>query len=1227
MSGLRELFAERIVVLDGAMGTMIQRHKLTEAQYRGTRFADAERDLKGNNDLLVLTQPSLIAAIHQQYLEAGADVIETNTFNSTSIAQADYGLQHLVRELNFAAARLAREACDAYTARHGRPTFVAGALGPTNRTASLSPDVNDPGFRAINFDELVAAYDEATDALIEGGVDVILIETVFDTLNAKAALFAVQQVFERRGRTLPVIISGTITDASGRTLSGQTTEAFWNSIRHGNLLAVGLNCALGARQLRPYVQELARIAETNVAAYPNAGLPNAFGEYDETPDETAEILREFAASGLVNMVGGCCGTTPDHIRAIANAVHGIAPRKLAEPPRQCRLAGLEPLNISPESLFVNVGERTNVTGSAKFRKLIEANDYAGALEIAKQQVANGAQIVDVNMDEGMLDSEAAMVRFLNLIAAEPDVTRVPIMIDSSKWSVIEAGLKCVQGKAIVNSISLKEGEDAFLKAARLVRRYGAAVVVMAFDEKGQADTVERKVGICQRSYRLLVEAAGFPPEDIIFDPNIFAVATGIEEHNSYALDFIEATREIKRTLPHVMVSGGVSNVSFSFRGNDPVREAMHSVFLYHAIRAGMDLGIVNAGQLAIYAEIDPVLRDAVEDVILNRRADATERLLELAARYKGETGIKRKDDTEWRSLPVAKRLEHALVKGIDEYVIEDTEAARLEAARPLDVIEGPLMDGMNVVGDLFGAGKMFLPQVVKSARVMKKAVAHLVPFIEASQGGVAQKNGKIVLATVKGDVHDIGKNIVGVVLQCNNFDVIDLGVMVPCERILETAKREQADLVGLSGLITPSLDEMVHIASEMRRLGMKQPLLIGGATTSPAHTSVRIAPERDEPVVYVKDASRSVGVCQSLLTPSQQTEFIAKNAEDHKRRREQHAAKTVKSPELDLAAARANAHRIDWANYQPPRPRTLGIRVFDDYPLDALLEYIDWMPFFNAWEFAGKFPDVLTDPVVGEAASNLYADARRMLKTLLAERWLKARAVIGLFPANAVGDDIEVYADETRSRVLTRLCNLRQQKGKPDGQAHWCLADFVAPKSSGVADYLGAFAVTAGVGIERHVERFEHAHDDYSSIMLKALADRFAEAAAEHFHERVRREFWGYAGDEQLSNTQLIREEYRGIRPAPGYPACPDHTEKSKLWTLLDVERSVGIQLTDSFAMYPTAAVSGWYFSHPDARYFAVGKIDRDQVEDYAKRKGMSLGEAERWLAPNLGYEPRSRAA
>ncbi|MBK6598522.1 MAG: methionine synthase [Proteobacteria bacterium] len=1219
--------AERILVLDGAMGTMIQRHKLSEEQFRGTRLADAERDLKGNNDILSLTQPKLIADIHREYLQAGADIIETNTFSSTTIAQADYGLESLAEEMNRESARIAREVCDEFERTSGRHAFVAGALGPTNRTASLSPDVNDPGFRNTSFDQLVVAYSEATRGLIDGGADIILIETVFDTLNAKAALFAVQAVFDALGRRLPIIVSGTITDASGRTLSGQTTEAFWNSIRHGELLAIGLNCALGARQLRPYVQELARIADINVAAYPNAGLPNAFGEYDETPGETAEILREFASSGLLNIVGGCCGTTPDHIRAIADAVRGVAPRKPPTVARQCRLAGLEPLNISADSLFVNVGERTNVTGSAKFRKLIEANDYNAALDVARQQVDSGAQVIDVNMDEGMLDSEAAMVRFLNLIAAEPDVTRVPVMIDSSKWTVIEAGLKCVQGKPIVNSISLKEGEAAFIKYARLVRRYGAAVVVMAFDEQGQADTIERKVSICTRSYKILTEVAGFPPEDIIFDPNIFAVATCIEEHNNYSVDFIEATREIKRALPFAMVSGGVSNVSFSFRGNDPVREAMHSVFLYHAIKAGLDMGIVNAGQLGIYAEIEPGLREAAEDVILNRRADATERLLELAAHFKGEGGAKRRDDIEWRGWPVEKRLEHALVKGIDEFVVEDTEAARLAATRPLDVIEGPLMAGMNVVGDLFGAGKMFLPQVVKSARVMKRAVAHLIPFIEKEQGGVSRSNGKIVMATVKGDVHDIGKNIVSVVLQCNNFEIIDLGVMVSCDRILETARRENADLIGLSGLITPSLDEMVHVASEMKRLGMTQPLLIGGATTSPAHTSVKIAPQRAEPVIYVKDASRSVGVCQSIITPDKRDAFIKTIGDEHERRREQHARKTVKVPQLSIAQARANAATIDWTSYTPPVPLQGGIQVFNEYPLASLLEYIDWMPFFNAWEFAGKFPAILTDPVVGDAASNLYADARRMLKQLLAEKWLSARAVIGLFPANSVGDDIEVYTDESRSEVLTRLCHLRQQKEKPAGQSHDCLADYVAPRSSGKLDYIGAFAVTAGVGIDEHVKRFEAAHDDYSSIMLKALADRFAEAAAEHFHERVRREFWGYAPAETLSNEQLIREEYRGIRPAPGYPACPDHTEKAKLWQLLDVEQRVGIKITESFAMYPTAAVSGWYLAHPDAKYLVLGKIARDQVEDYARRKGMTLAEAERWLAPNLGYEPTTAAA
>jgi len=1219
---LKRLLEERIVLLDGAMGTMIQRHALDEQGFRGERFRDFGRDLKGNNDLLVLTRPDTIAAIHRAYLDAGADIIETNTFNSTSISQADYGMEALVPEMNYRAAQIARRVADDFARETARPAFVAGALGPTSRMCSLSPDVNDPAFRNVTYDELISTYSEAVRALLRGGVDLLLIETIFDTLNAKAALFAVHAVFEELGVEVPLIVSGTITDASGRTLSGQTTEAFWNSIRHAKPLAVGLNCALGGRQLRPYVQELARVADTYVCAYPNAGLPNAFGEYDETPQETAEILRDFASSGLVNILGGCCGTTPEHIRLVRDSVNTIQRRPVPQLPVRCRLSGLEPLNIDEATLFVNVGERTNVTGSAKFRKLIEAGDYAAALDVARQQVANGAQMVDVNMDEGMLDSEAAMTRFLHLIAAEPDIARVPIMIDSSRWTVIEAGLKCVQGKAVVNSISMKEGEAAFIDHARKVLRYGAAVVVMAFDEQGQADTLERKVAICERSYRILTEKVGFAPEDIIFDPNIFAVATGIEEHNGYSLAFIEATRLIKERLPHVMVSGGVSNVSFSFRGNDPVREAMHAVFLYHAINAGMDMGIVNAGQLAIYAEIEPELRDAVEDVVLNRRADATERLVEIAARFKGEAGTRRQADLEWRHLPVAKRLEHALVKGIDDYVIEDTEEARLAFDRPLQVIEGPLMDGMNVVGDLFGSGKMFLPQVVKSARVMKRAVAHLVPFIEKEKDGVARSNGRVVIATVKGDVHDIGKNIVGVVLQCNNFEVIDLGVMVPCEKILETARREEATFIGLSGLITPSLDEMVNVAREMQRQGFSLPLLIGGATTSPAHTSVKIAPNYKSPVVYVKDASRSVGVCQALITAGRREEFIAKVNDDHERRREQHAGKKVKAPELSIAQARANRRRIDWARPAPVPPRLHRVHRYDNYPLEDLLGYIDWMPFFNAWEFAGKFPDILTDPVVGEAASNLYADARRMLKQLIAERWLKVRAVIGLFPANAVGDDVEVYTDASRENVAATLCFLRQQKGKAPGQPHECLADYIAPKASGVADYIGAFAVTAGIGIESHIARFEKAHDDYSSIMLKALADRLAEAGAEHFHEKVRRDVWGYAARESLTNEQLIREEYRGIRPAPGYPACPDHTEKAKLWALLDAERKTGIRLTESYAMYPTAAVSGWYFAHPEARYFNIGKIDRDQVEDYARRKGMSVSEMERWLSPNLGYEP-----
>jgi 5-methyltetrahydrofolate--homocysteine methyltransferase len=1219
------LLEARLVILDGAMGTMIQGHALTEQQFRGERFAAWSNDLRGNNDLLTITQPGIIAGIHRDYLHAGADVICTNTFNSTAVSQADYAMQSLVGELNLAAARLARGVADEVAAQNGREYFVAGALGPTSRTASLSPDVNDPGFRNVSFDDLAAGYSQAAHALIEGGVDIILIETVFDTLNAKAALFAVRTTLDELGVDLPIIVSGTISDASGRTLSGQTTEAFWNSIRHARPAVVGLNCALGAKQLRPYVEELARIADTFVCAYPNAGLPNAFGEYDETPQDTAAALQEFAASGFLNMVGGCCGTTPEHIRVLKHAIADIAPRRVPRIAPACRLSGLEPLNIDAQSLFVNVGERTNVTGSAKFRKLIEAGDYGAAVDIARQQVANGAQIIDVNMDEGMLDSAAAMVKFLNLIAGEPDIARVPFMIDSSKWSVIEAGLKCVQGKPIVNSISLKEGEEAFLAQARLVMRYGAAVVVMAFDERGQADTIDRKVTICERAYALLTQRIGFAPEDIIFDPNIFAVATGIEEHNRYSLDFIEATAAIKQRMPAVHVSGGVSNVSFSFRGNDPVREAMHSVFLYHAIRAGLTMGIVNAGQLAIYADIPTDLRERCEDVILARRADATERLLEIAQEFKGGGTVKRGDDLEWRKLPVAQRLQHALVKGLDEFVLADTEEARLEARRPLDVIEGPLMDGMNVVGDLFGAGKMFLPQVVKSARVMKKAVSVLVPYIEQEKDGTSRSNGKVVIATVKGDVHDIGKNIVGVVLQCNNFEVVDLGVMASCEKILEAATRLGANLIGLSGLITPSLDEMVHVAKEMQRLGYTQPLLIGGATTSPAHTAVKIDPQYLGAVIYVKDASRSVGVCQQLVTGSTRDAYIAGIKADHERRREQHRNKKVKTPQLSLAQARAKKLKIDWASYEPPVPSFTGVRAFDDYPLDELKPYIDWMPFFNAWEFAGKFPDILQDAVVGEAASSLYADALRMLDQLIAEKWLRARAVVGFFPANSIGDDdIAVFADEGRQSPQLRLHHLRQQKSKPQNQAQSCLADFVAPQGSGRADYIGAFAVTAGIGIDEHVARFEAAHDDYSSIILKALADRLAEALAERMHERVRRELWGYAATERLDGAGLIREEYQGIRPAPGYPACPEHTEKASLWRLLDPESNAGIRLTESFAMYPTAAVSGFYFSHPAAHYFGVGQIDRDQVASYAQRKGWTLAQAERWLAPNLGYDPGS---
>jgi 5-methyltetrahydrofolate--homocysteine methyltransferase len=1225
IESLHQALSERILLLDGAMGTTIQGFGLDEDEFRGDRFRDWKIDLKGNNDLISITKPHVVKDIHRQFLDAGSDIIETNTFNSNAPSMSDYGMESLVAELNLAAARLARECADEYASKTGQIKFVAGVLGPSNRTASISPDVNDPGYRNIRFDELVETYQECATALIDGGVDFLMVETIFDTLNAKAAIFAIHRSFESAGLRIPVMISGTITDASGRTLSGQTTEAFWTSVKHADPFMVGLNCALGAADLRQYIAELSRVADTGVSAHPNAGLPNEFGEYDETPQHMAEIVGEFADSGLVNMVGGCCGTTPEHIRALREVIDGKATRKLPALPVRCRLSGMEPVSIGPDDLFVNVGERCNVTGSAIFRRLIEADDYTAAVQIARQQVENGAQIVDVNMDEGMLDSEKAMVTFLNLIASEPDVARVPVMIDSSKWSVIEAGLKCVQGKAVVNSISLKEGEEVFATQARLVRDYGAAVIVMAFDEEGQADNVERKVAICERSYQILTEVVGFDPSDIIFDPNIFAIATGIEEHNSYGRDFIEATHLIKESLPHALVSGGVSNVSFSFRGNNIVREAIHSVFLYHAIRNGMDMGIVNAGQLAIYEDLPEDLRDAVEDVVLNRRDDGTERLLDVAEQYKGQKSASTNDaqDLSWRELPVDKRLEHGLVNGIDEFVIDDTEEARLETKRPLDVIEGPLMAGMNVVGDLFGAGKMFLPQVVKSARVMKKAVGHLVPFIEKEKGGAIQSNGKIVMATVKGDVHDIGKNIVGVVLQCNNFEVIDLGVMVPCQKILETAKRESAEIIGLSGLITPSLDEMVFVAKEMQRLDLDLPLLIGGATTSPAHTAVKIEPNYEGPVIYVKDASRSVGVAQALIEKESRAELVEKTRLDNARRRERHAGKSRQTPQLMLDEAREKRHRVDWDAYTPPRPQFTGTKVFDDINLDTLRSYIDWMPFFNAWEFHGKFPQILSDETVGDAARSLFSDASVMLDKIIREKWLKARAIIGIFPANSTDhDDILVYGDDARQSEIMRLCHLRQQRGKPDGHAQNCLADYIAPVDSGVEDYIGGFAVTAGIDIDQHVRRFEAEKDDYSSILLKALADRLAEALAEYMHETVRKVHWGYDRKESLSNDQLIAEEYRGIRPAPGYPACPDHTEKGKLWELLNVENSIGLELTDSYAMFPTAAVSGFYYSHPDSKYFSVGKIARDQIESFADRKGMTIDEAERWLAPNLGYDP-----
>ncbi|KAF6633574.1 methionine synthase [Pantoea sp. EKM10T] len=1221
IDALKQQLAQRIMVLDGGMGTMIQSYKLEEEDYRGSRFADWPCDLKGNNDLLVLSKPAVMREIHDAYLAAGADILETNTFNATSIAMADYQMERLSAEINFEAARLARACADAWTAKTpDRPRYVAGVLGPTNRTCSISPDVNDPAYRNVTFNQLVEAYRESTRALVEGGSDIIMIETVFDTLNAKAAVYAVQTEMEALGVALPLMISGTITDASGRTLSGQTTEAFYNSLRHAEPLSFGLNCALGPDELRQYVAELSRIAEGYVTAHPNAGLPNAFGEYDLDAELMAQQIGEWATAGFLNIIGGCCGTTPQHIAAMVAAVEGVAPRQLPTIPVACRLSGLEPLNITAESLFVNVGERTNVTGSAKFKRLIKEEKYNEALEVALQQVQSGAQIIDINMDEGMLDAEAAMVRFLNLIAGEPDIARVPIMIDSSKWEVIEKGLQCIQGKGIVNSISMKEGEAAFIHHARQVRRYGAAMVVMAFDEVGQADTRARKIEICRRAYRILTEQVGFPPEDIIFDPNIFAVATGIDEHNNYAMDFIGACEDIKRELPHAMISGGVSNVSFSFRGNDPVREAIHAVFLYYAIRKGMDMGIVNAGQLAIYDDLPAELREAVEDVILNRRDDGTERLLALAEKYRGgkSDGSQEKQLAEWRSWDVVKRLEYSLVKGITEFIEQDTEEARQQVPRPIEVIEGPLMSGMNVVGDLFGEGKMFLPQVVKSARVMKQAVAYLEPFIEASKEA-GRSNGKIVLATVKGDVHDIGKNIVGVVLQCNNYEIIDLGVMVPGEKILKTAREVNADIIGLSGLITPSLDEMVNMAKEMERQGFTLPLLIGGATTSKAHTAVKIEQHYSGPTVYVQNASRTVGVVSSLLSATLKEDFVARTRKEYETVRIQHARKKPRTPPVSLQAARDNATSIDWESYTPPVPHRPGVSQVEA-SIETLRNYIDWTPFFMTWSLAGKYPRIMEDEVVGEEAQRLFADANAMLDRLSQQSLLKPRGVVGIFPANRVGDDIHLYSDERRDEILCVSHHLRQQTEKTDF-ANYCLADFVAPKSSGKADYLGAFAVTGGLEEDALAEAYDRQHDDYNKIMVKALADRLAEAFAEYLHERVRKVIWGFAPNENLSNEELIRENYQGIRPAPGYPACPEHTEKAAIWRLLAMEEQTGMKLTESFAMWPGASVSGWYFSHPDSRYFAVAQIQRDQVEDYAVRKGMSLTEVERWLAPNLGYD------
>ena len=1232
---LKQALQSRILILDGAMGSMIQTYFLGEADFRGERFAEHPHDLQGNNEILNLTQPDIIRAIYTAYLEAGSDIITTNTFNGTAISQADYHTEHLAYEINYQAARLAREAVNSYqlavssdqptVSSHSAlsPRFVAGSLGPTNRTASISPDVNDPGYRNVTFDELAAAYHTAASGLLDGGADILLIETIFDTLNAKAAIFGVKQLLDERGLDVPIMISGTITDASGRTLSGQTTAAFWHAIRHAQPLIVGLNCALGAKELRAYVEELSGLADCFVSVYPNAGLPNAFGGYDDTPDNMTAVLRDMAESGFVNVVGGCCGTTPTYIKLFSQAIRDIAPRVPPTLAHHLRLSGLEALTVTPELNFVNIGERTNVTGSRRFAKLILNGQYEEALSVARQQVENGAQMIDINMDEGMLDAEAAMTRFLNLIATEPDIARVPVVIDSSRWSVIEAGLKCVQGKPIINSISMKEGEAEFIHHAKLARRYGAAAIVMAFDEQGQADTVQRKMEICQRAYHILTEQVGFPPEDIIFDPNVFAIATGIEEHNEYGLAYIEAVRWIKQNLPHAYISGGVSNISFSFRGYEPVREAIHAAFLYHAIQAGMDMGIVNAGQLTVYAEVDKPLLERVEDVLFNRRPDATERLVAFADSFKGE-GKQTVKDLAWREWPVAQRLAHALVQGITDYIIEDTEEARLLATRPLHVIEGPLMDGMNIVGDLFGQGKMFLPQVVKSARVMKQAVAHLIPYMEAEKEatGNRQNNGKILMATVKGDVHDIGKNIVGVVLQCNGYEVIDLGVMVPATKILEAARREQVDIIGLSGLITPSLEEMRHVAREMQREGLNLPLLIGGATTSKIHTAVKIEPHyQNGPVVYVLDASRAVGVASALISHEQRDEFAQNVKAEYETVRQQHAGRRERAVLRPHAEAQANKFAVDWANYTPPAPTFTGVHVLREYDLAELVPFIDWTPFFTTWELAGQYPRILDDPVVGESARSLFHDAQEMLACLVREKALTANGVIGFFPANTIGDDIILYTDESRTTPLNTFHTLRQQMEKPPGRPNYALSDFIAPAETGLADYLGLFAVTTGIGLDKLVRQYEADHDDYHAILAKSLADRLAEAFAERLHQRVRREFWGYAPDESLDNDALIAEKYRGIRPAPGYPACPDHTEKGTLFELLEAERQAGICLTESYAMWPAAAVSGFYFAHPQSQYFGLGRIDRDQVADYAARKGMDVATVERWLGSNLAYE------